>query len=116
MTDATIVLRKLASLRDHAARVRRRRPSDLAQFRGDVDLQDALSMSLLVAVQEAHDVALHMAAEEMRSLTHRLLRVVNRAPHDSGVIAARRSSEDKIFNVRAEIEILLDTRHALFAC
>jgi uncharacterized protein YutE (UPF0331/DUF86 family) len=64
VTDTTIVLRKLASLCDHVGRVRRRRPADPALFRADVDLQDALSMSLLVAVQEALDIALHMAADE----------------------------------------------------
>jgi uncharacterized protein YutE (UPF0331/DUF86 family) len=64
VTDTTIVLRKLASLRDHVGRMRRRRSPDPALFREDVDLQDALSMSLLVAVQEALDIALHMAADE----------------------------------------------------
>jgi uncharacterized protein YutE (UPF0331/DUF86 family) len=64
MTDTTIVLRKLASLRNHVARLRRRRPTDAARFRSDVDLQDAIAMSLLVAVQEALDIALHMASDE----------------------------------------------------
>jgi uncharacterized protein YutE (UPF0331/DUF86 family) len=64
VTDTTIVLRKLSSLRDHVGRMRRRRPHDAALFRADVDLQDALSMSLLVAVQEALDIALHMATDE----------------------------------------------------
>jgi uncharacterized protein YutE (UPF0331/DUF86 family)/predicted nucleotidyltransferase len=62
--DATIVLRKLASLREHVGRMRRRRPPDAARFRSDVDLQDAIAMSLLVAVQEALDIALHMASDE----------------------------------------------------
>ena len=64
MTDTTIVLRKLASLRDHVGRLRRRRPPDVAVFRSDVDLQDAIAMSLLVAMQEALDIALHMASDE----------------------------------------------------
>jgi uncharacterized protein YutE (UPF0331/DUF86 family) len=33
-------------------------------LRTDVDLQDALAMSLLVAIQEAVDIAFHIAADE----------------------------------------------------
>ena len=64
MTDKTIVFRKLSSLREHVARMRRRRSSDLETFRADVDRQDAVGMSLLVAVQDALDIALHMASDE----------------------------------------------------
>jgi uncharacterized protein YutE (UPF0331/DUF86 family) len=64
VTDRDVVLRKVTSIREHAARIRRRRAVDLAAFRSDVDRQDALGMSLLVAVQDALDVALHMAADE----------------------------------------------------
>jgi uncharacterized protein YutE (UPF0331/DUF86 family) len=64
MTDTTVVLRKLASLRDHVGRLRRRRPPNPAELRSDIDLQDAMAMSLLVAVQEALDIALHMASDE----------------------------------------------------
>lgn len=64
MTDRDVVLRKLTSIREHGARMRRRRAVDLASFKGDVDRQDALGMSLLVAVQDALDVALHIAADE----------------------------------------------------
>jgi hypothetical protein len=53
MTDPAIVMRKLAALRDHVERLRRRRPATAEALRADVDLQDALSMSLLVAVQTA---------------------------------------------------------------
>lgn len=63
MTDAGILLRKLASLREHAERLRRRRSGDLAEFRSDVDRQDALCMSLLVANQDALDIALHIASD-----------------------------------------------------
>jgi len=63
MTDVLLVLRKLTILRDHAARVARRRPADPAAFADD-DVQDALAMSLLVAIQEASDIALHIAADE----------------------------------------------------
>lgn len=64
MTDPAIVLRKLAALRDHVERLRRRRPASAADLRSDVDLQDALSMSLLVAVQTALDIAMHFAADQ----------------------------------------------------
>ena len=64
MTDKTVVFRKLSSLREHVARMRRRRSSDLETFRADVDRQDAVGMSLLVAVQDALDIALHMASDE----------------------------------------------------
>lgn len=62
--DAVLVLRKLTTLLEHVARMERRLPPELDQFRRDVDLQDAVAMSYLVAVQEAADVALHMAADE----------------------------------------------------
>jgi uncharacterized protein YutE (UPF0331/DUF86 family) len=64
MTDRDVVLRKLTSLHEHVARMRRRRPDDVEVWRRDVDRQDALAMSLLVAVQDALDVALHMASDE----------------------------------------------------
>lgn len=64
MTDPLIVLRKLGLLGEHAARVRRRRPPAMETFREDVEIQDALAMSLLVAVQEAVDIAFHVAADE----------------------------------------------------
>ena len=64
MTEAVLVLRKLATLREHAARVRRRRPASPEALRSDVDLQDALAMSLLVAIQEAADIAFHIASDE----------------------------------------------------
>jgi uncharacterized protein YutE (UPF0331/DUF86 family) len=64
LTDPLIVLRKLSLLREHAARVRRRRPSSIEAFQNDVEVQDALSMSLLVSVQESADVAFHIVADE----------------------------------------------------
>ena len=41
-------------------RARRRRPGSVDVFRHHLDLQDALALSLLVAVQEAIDVAFHI--------------------------------------------------------
>lgn len=64
MTDALLILKKLAMLREHAARVRRRRPVTREAFEADIDLQDALALSFLVSVQEANDIALHLSAAE----------------------------------------------------
>lgn len=64
MTDPGLVLHKLGVLREHIERVRRRRPASVELLRTDIDRQDALAMSLLVAVQEAIDVAFHIVADE----------------------------------------------------
>src|SRR5437660_6155271 len=64
MTDTLVVLRKLAILREHLARLRVRRPPDAAAFAADIVLQDAAALSLLVTVQEAADIALHIASDE----------------------------------------------------
>ena len=64
MTDPVLVLRKLATLREHADRARRRRPSARQILEADVDMQDALAMSLFVVVQEATDIAFHIASDE----------------------------------------------------
>jgi uncharacterized protein YutE (UPF0331/DUF86 family) len=64
VTNPALVLSKLSTLRDHVDRMERRRPATLDEFRGDVDRQDALALSLLVALQEASDIALHIASDE----------------------------------------------------
>lgn len=64
MTDVTLVLRKLSVLREHAGRARRRRPERFDEIARDEDLQDALAMSLLVAIQEAIDIAFHVASDD----------------------------------------------------
>jgi uncharacterized protein YutE (UPF0331/DUF86 family) len=64
MIDKSVVFRKLTSLREHVTRIRRRRTHDLESFKLDTDRQDAIGMSLLVAVQDALDIALHMASDE----------------------------------------------------
>jgi uncharacterized protein YutE (UPF0331/DUF86 family) len=64
VTDAALVLSKLSTLRDHVERARRRRPASAQMLRNDDDLQDALAMSLLVAIQEAADIAFHISADE----------------------------------------------------
>jgi len=63
MTDKELVLRKIAVLRAHLERVTRRR-ADLNALRASDDMQDALAMSLFVALQEAIDIAFHIAADE----------------------------------------------------
>ena len=64
MTNTALVLSKLGTLGDHVDRMERRRATTLAEFRADVDRQDALALSLLVALQEASDIALHIASDE----------------------------------------------------
>jgi uncharacterized protein YutE (UPF0331/DUF86 family) len=64
MTDTTLVLAKLTTLSEHVDRMERRRSSTSDAFRADVDRQDALALSLMVALQEAADIALHIAADE----------------------------------------------------
>jgi uncharacterized protein YutE (UPF0331/DUF86 family) len=64
MTRPALVVRKLAALREHGARLRRRHPASAEALRDDVDLQDAIAMSLLVCAQTALDVAVHIAADE----------------------------------------------------
>jgi uncharacterized protein YutE (UPF0331/DUF86 family) len=63
MTDDTVILRKLTSLRDHVERLKRRRPADPKELAHNLDLQDAIGLSLLVAIQEAVDIALHLSAD-----------------------------------------------------
>ena len=64
MTDAELVLRKLVVLREHLSRARRRRPATAEALRVDVDIQDMLALSVLVAIQEAVDIAFHIIADE----------------------------------------------------
>lgn len=64
MTNAALALTKLTTLREHVDRMERRRRSMLQAFRDDPERQDALALSLIVAVQEAMDIALHIASDE----------------------------------------------------
>jgi uncharacterized protein YutE (UPF0331/DUF86 family) len=64
VTNTALVLSKLSTLREHLDRMARRRAPTLDEFRGDVDRQDALALSLRVALQEASDIALHIASDE----------------------------------------------------
>jgi uncharacterized protein YutE (UPF0331/DUF86 family) len=64
MTNVELVVRKLVVLVEHVRRIRQRRPDDVAAFEADSLRQDAIAMSLLVVVQEAIDIALHIASDE----------------------------------------------------
>jgi len=64
VTNKGLVLHKLGTLRTHVERLVRRRPEALDLLQHDVDLQDAIGMSVLVAVQEAVDIAFHIATDE----------------------------------------------------
>jgi uncharacterized protein YutE (UPF0331/DUF86 family) len=64
VTNVALVARKLAVLQEHLRRLTERRPADLAGLRADTLLQDAISLSVMVVVQEAMDIALHMASGE----------------------------------------------------
>jgi uncharacterized protein YutE (UPF0331/DUF86 family) len=64
VTNVALVLAKLTTLGDHVDRMKRRRPSDPKMLREDIDRQDALALSLLVALQEAANIALHIASDE----------------------------------------------------
>jgi uncharacterized protein YutE (UPF0331/DUF86 family) len=64
VTNAPLVARKLAVIEEHLRRLRERRPADVEAFKVDTLVQDAVAMGLLVVVQEAMDVALHLASDE----------------------------------------------------
>jgi uncharacterized protein YutE (UPF0331/DUF86 family) len=64
MTNVALVARKLAVLEDHLQRLRERRPPELASFVSDPLVQDAIATNVLVVVQEASDIALHIASDE----------------------------------------------------
>jgi uncharacterized protein YutE (UPF0331/DUF86 family) len=64
VTDPALVARKLAFLELHLGRLSERRPPSPEALDADPLVQDAISMSLLVVVQEAMDIALHIASDE----------------------------------------------------
>ena len=64
MTNVALVARKLAILNEHLRRLHERRPDDLSALKADQLLQDAIALSVLVVVQEAMDIALHIASDE----------------------------------------------------
>jgi uncharacterized protein YutE (UPF0331/DUF86 family) len=64
MTDVILILRKLQRLREQIQLARARRPATAAVLSTDLVLRDALALALLVAAQEAVDIAYHVAADE----------------------------------------------------
>ena len=64
MTDVGLVLHKLERLREQVALVRARRPSAPEALSTDLVLRDAMALALLVALQEAIDIAYHVVADE----------------------------------------------------
>jgi uncharacterized protein YutE (UPF0331/DUF86 family) len=64
VTNVALVARKLSVLEEHLRRLRDRRPAEVATFLADALLQDAVAMSVLIVVQEATDIALHIASDQ----------------------------------------------------
>lgn len=64
MTNVALVATKLGVLQEHLRRLTERRPAAPAALRSDTLLLDAVSMSVLVVVQQAMDIALHIASDE----------------------------------------------------
>lgn len=64
MTDLGLVLLKLQRLREYVGLARARRPDTPETLGTDAVLRDAMALALLVAVQEAIDVAYHIASDE----------------------------------------------------
>ncbi len=64
MTNRLLVLRKLSLLRERAVQARARRSTSPDALRSNDVLLDALALSVLIAVQEAIDIAFHIATDE----------------------------------------------------
>ena len=64
MTNRVLALRKLALLRERVAQARARRPAVVETLRANDVLLDALALSVLIAVQEAIDLAFHIGTDE----------------------------------------------------
>lgn len=64
LTNRVLILKKLALLRERVAEARQRRPSSAEALQADAVLRDALALSVLVAVQEAIDLAFHIDTDE----------------------------------------------------
>lgn len=64
MTDPSIVIRKLAALRESVDLIRAWRPADAATMLDDRKLRDAIALNVLVAVQESVDIAFHVCTDE----------------------------------------------------
>jgi uncharacterized protein YutE (UPF0331/DUF86 family) len=68
MTNRLLVLRKLARLGERLAQSRARRSASPQALKADAIGFDALALSVLVAVQEAIDIAFHLSTDEGRGV------------------------------------------------
>jgi len=64
MTNRLLVLRKLSLVRERVLQARSRRSTSPEALRANDVLLDALALSVLIAVQEAIDIAFHIATDE----------------------------------------------------
>ncbi len=64
MTNVALVSRKLALLSEFARRARSRRPATAEALAANSELQDSLSMAVMVAIQASIDIAFHVTADE----------------------------------------------------
>lgn len=64
MVDPRLLERKLASLLNAIDRTRKKRGDDRAAFLSDADARDLVSFNLLIAFQDALDIAAHVIADE----------------------------------------------------
>ncbi|MGA7120001.1 MAG: DUF86 domain-containing protein [Polyangiaceae bacterium] len=64
MTNRLLVLRKLSLVRERVLQARSRRSASPEALRSNDVLLDALALSVLIAVQEAIDIAFHIATDE----------------------------------------------------
>jgi uncharacterized protein YutE (UPF0331/DUF86 family) len=64
MTNTSLVAKKLAIIDLHLQRLRERRPASAAELRSNALVQDAIALGVIVLVQEATDIAFHIASDE----------------------------------------------------
>src|SRR4051794_40863477 len=48
VTDPIVLVQKLAMLREHATRIRKRRPATVSAFEASLELQDAIALNVVV--------------------------------------------------------------------
>jgi len=85
MVDRPIVARKIAALRDAVARIQEVLPEDLDRFLDDRTAREVVALNLLVAIEEAVDLATHWLADEGREVPDTYAEVF-RAMARAGVI------------------------------
>jgi uncharacterized protein YutE (UPF0331/DUF86 family) len=63
VVDPGVLAFKVAAIRDAVARIREALPSDVEKFAGDRTAREIVALNLLVAIQEALDLATHWLAD-----------------------------------------------------